>query len=125
MSSGASGGPGGGKPEPKEHLIVCQFTRALKAVALVELDRAAVALTGARTQHLDAESATEVLDDQIERGSAVALPLVTLVNEQHPQEVGYVVGTCDLVGDHHEPDGRVVDIYPPVQGMSGGVFGGF
>ena len=72
------------EPEPKHYLIVEHFTGVLKAVALVKGDRAAFALTGARAQHLDPWPATEVLDDQVERGSAEALPLITLVNEELP-----------------------------------------
>jgi uncharacterized protein (DUF849 family) len=93
--------------------------------SLVEADRAAVALAGARVQHLHSRSATEVLDDQVERCSTEALPLVALVNEQLPQVVRYVVGTIDLVGDHHEPDRRVFGMDRPVQGVSVWVFGGF
>ena len=68
--------PGLAEPEPKPHLIVNHFTGALKAVALVEGEGAAVAVGGARVQHLDSGSATEVLDDQVERRGAEALALV-------------------------------------------------
>ena len=92
---------------------------------LVEGERAAVALTGARVQRVDSGSAAEVLDDQVERRSAEALPLVALVDEELPQVLRYVVGIVDLVGDHHEADRRVLGIDRPVQGVSVGVFGGF
>ena len=34
-------------------------------------------------------------------------------------------GLADLVGDHHEPDRRVLGMNHPVQGVSVWVFGGF
>src|SRR4051794_25451665 len=117
--------PGLGKPKPQRHLIPGHLTGALEPVALVERDRAPVAPAGAGIEHLDAGSTTEVLDDQVERGSAEALPLVTLVNEELPQVVRLVVRTCDLVRDHHEPDWRIFGVDRPVQGASAGVFGGF
>src|SRR3954453_4717815 len=49
------------EPEPKHHLVVgVHFAGLLEAIALVEADGAAVALTGARVQHLDSGPATEV-----------------------------------------------------------------
>src|SRR5829696_6297336 len=121
--------PGLAELEPKHHLGVhfvgVHFAGSLKAVTLVEGDRAALALSGARGQHLDSGPATEVLNDQVERRGAEAMPLVTLVNEKLPQVVRYVLGTSDLVGDHHEPDRRLLVINRPVQGMSVGVFCGF
>ena len=54
----------------------------------------------------------------------IALPLVALVDEQLPQVVRYVVGTADLVGDHHEPDRRLVGIYRPVHGATVRLLGG-
>jgi hypothetical protein len=78
--------------EPKQHLVKADLTGPLEAVALVKGDRAAVALTSARVQHPDSGSATEVLDDQVQRCSAEALSLVTLVNEELPQYCGMYSG---------------------------------
>ena len=86
--------------------------------APVEGEGAAVALAGARGQHRDSGLATEILDDQVERGSAKASSLVTLVNVELPEEVRNLLGTSDLVGDHHEPDPRVFDINRRVQRAS-------
>ena len=60
--------------ELKQYLIVeYDLSGLLEAVALVEGDRAAFALTGARAQHLDSGSAAQVLDDQVEgRGAEAA-----------------------------------------------------
>src|SRR3954468_12721617 len=103
------GSPGLAELEPEQHLVVvAQLAGPLEAVALVEADRAALALTGARAQRLDSRPDTEVLDEQVERRRGEALPLVALVDEELPEVVRHVVGTCDVVGDHHEPDRRVV-----------------
>ena len=67
--------------EPKHRLVKSDLTGSLEAVVLVEGDRTALSLACARVQHLDSGSATEVLDDQVERGSAESSSLVTLVDE--------------------------------------------
>jgi hypothetical protein len=89
------------KPELEQEFIVeHDRTGLLEAVALVKRDRAAVALAGARAHHLDPGSAAKVLDDQVERCGAEALPLVALVDQQLPEVVRYVLGAgIDLVAD--------------------------
>jgi hypothetical protein len=51
--------------------------------------------------------------------------VVSTSTEELPQVVRHVVGTCDLVGDHHEADRRVLRIHRPEQGASVGMLGGF
>ena len=106
-----------GDLQPQHDLVAVQLSGSCEAVSLVERDRAALALPGARPHGADAP-APEVLDDQVERRRTEAPSLVALVDEQLPEEVGDVVGAADLVGDHHEPDRRLVGIDRPVEGPS-------
>ena len=68
-----------------------EISGSLEAVSLVERDRAALALPGARPHRADAP-VPEVLDDQVERCCTEASSLVALVDEQLPEIMGDVVG---------------------------------
>ena len=68
------------RSEPEHDLVAVELAGALEAIALVERDRAALALTGARRQRTGA-SRSERLDEQVERRRTDASSLVPRVDE--------------------------------------------
>jgi hypothetical protein len=67
--------------QPEQDLVAVNISGWFEAVSLVERDRAALALPGARPHRVDAPI-PEVLDDQVECCCTEASSLVALVDEQ-------------------------------------------
>jgi diguanylate cyclase (GGDEF)-like protein/putative nucleotidyltransferase with HDIG domain len=92
----------------EHHVALELLAGAHEPVALVERYRTALAGMRGRAHPFDAGAPAEEGGDLVQRRRAVAAALVALVDEQLPEEVRDVVAAGDLVGEHHEPDRRVV-----------------
>ncbi len=89
-----------------------------------EVNALGAALAGDERQleRLEAALAAYVVDDKAQGGRPYTLALVALVDHESPEpdlRFGWRRRQKAVVGEHHEPDGRLIEVDGSVPGRSG------